>query len=197
MYQAVAKKIVNFLVRKEIIKEEEKEIYTYGYEVVIAQSVYILLMIVIACVCSSLIETILFFIGFYVYRSVAGGYHAKTYLKCHMIFALNQILFTIMLHSFLDDRRYVFILLTCVAVITITLICAPIDHPNKPFTSKEKRKFRKWSHSVSIAFVTLMIIAMFVDGNNVYGFCISAGVCSASLSLLYAYIERRVLNAKN
>lgn len=197
MYQAVAKKIVNFLVRKAIIKEEGKEIYTYGYEVVIAQSVYILLMILIACVCSSLVETILFFIGFYVYRSVAGGYHANTYLKCHIIFALNQILFTIMLHSFLDDRRYVFVTATCVVVIAITLICAPIDHPNKPFTSKEKRKFRKWSRIVSAFFVALMIVAVLFDRNNVYCFCISAGVCSASLSLLCAYIERRVLNAKN
>lgn len=197
MYQAVAKRIVNFLVRKAIIEEEKKEIYTYGYEVVIAQSVYILLMILIACVCSSLVETILFFIGFYVYRSVAGGYHANTYLKCHIIFALNQILFTIVLHSFLDDWRYVFVAATCVAVIAITLICAPIDHPNKPFTSKEKQKFSKWSRSVGAVFVVLMVISILFDRNNVYSFCISAGVCSASMSLLYAYMERRASNAKN
>ena len=92
MYAKLAIAITNFFILHQVIPEEEKDNYAFGYEVMISESFYILIMLIISVITGSLIESLLFFIGFFVFRKLAGGYHASTYLKCHIIYAINQII---------------------------------------------------------------------------------------------------------
>ena len=102
MYNSMAKKLTDFFILKKIIKEEEKNVYVYCFEVMISSFVYLVLFFTIAIVLKCLLQSILFLTGFWIIRSVAGGYHAKTYTRCHVLFMSNQI-FMILLCSLLTN----------------------------------------------------------------------------------------------
>ena len=104
MYKKIAKIITDSFILKGIIKKEDKEIYEYSYEVLISQAVYIFIMLFISILFKAFFETLVFFIGFYICRSLTGGYHASNYIKCHLLFALNQIAFLLLLQ--LMSNRY-------------------------------------------------------------------------------------------
>lgn len=196
LYEKAAKKITEFFINKSVIKDTDREIYQYGYELILSQSVYIIIMIAISVIFHALVESLLFFIGFYIYRKIAGGYHANTYLKCHILFAMNQLLFLLVLYTYPASYRYVFIVAICIIALIITFFVAPIDHPNKPFDNKEFKKYKMLSRLFCIALIPLVVIVICLDKNNVFCFCFSFGILSANVSLLYAYIERRLRNEK-
>ena len=45
MYKTLAQKITSFFIQKKIIKEEDKEIYEYGYEVLFSETIYIVMVL--------------------------------------------------------------------------------------------------------------------------------------------------------
>lgn len=195
MYETLAMRLTEFFINKNIIKNEDRDIYAYGYEVLISQIVYIVIMLIISLFFGAVFESILFFIGFYLFRKIAGGYHASTYIKCHLIFAINQLLFLLLLIFYPNKYIYIFILVAAIITFVITFICAPLDHPNKKFEPKEFKRYKRLSRGFSVLFMLLVTAICFLDKNNTSFFCFSVGTLSASISLMYAFIERRLRNA--
>ena len=92
MYNKLAKLIVNRYIKKAIIKKSDFEIYVYCFEKLISQAISYFCMFIIAIIFDKLLHTILFYIGFMLFRKVSGGYHAKTILLCNIL-----ILFIVLL----------------------------------------------------------------------------------------------------
>ncbi len=191
MYASIAKRIVGYLIDSNVINEKERDIYEYSYEVMISQSIYITLMLLLALLFGKFFESVIFFAGFYVYRKIAGGYHASTYLKCHILSVLNQLVFLFILNH-VSEQYFPLIDVIIVAIVTvITFIVAPMDHPNKQFDSREYKKYKKLSRIYVVVLMLLTCFFMIMNRRDLYFFCYLVGVVSASLSLLYSYVERR------
>ncbi len=196
MYEKIAKKITKILIEKNILKAADREIYEYSYEILISQTIYILIMLTIAIIFGVLVESLFFFLGFYLCRKISGGYHANTYLKCHILFAMNQgVLITLL--KIPDNINWFFTLPSLFIAIVLILLFAPIDNENKQFDEKEFCKYRKACKKFCVILAIIAIITWFVGKNNIYCFCFSIGVLSVSVSLLYAFIERRFLHEIN
>ena len=191
MYQKVAKKITNFFINNSIINDSDREIYEYSYEVMISQTVYILIMILISLIFGSILESLVFFIGFFICRKFSGGYHASTYTKCHMLFAINQIAFLLLLRFIKTEYFGLISILSIIISIIIIFAVAPIDHPNKPFNEYEFLKYKKRSRFFAAILIPIYIIGYILDKNNLFCFCFSIGIFSVCMSLLYAFFERR------
>jgi len=88
-------------------------------------------------------------------RTYAGGYHAKTQLRCYVfsILMLSAAFGGIKLVHW-TDRGY-FIIILCSVIIIILL--APLESENKPFNENEKAVYRKRTH---IILGTLIAIAL-------------------------------------
>ena len=140
-----------------------------------------------------------FFIGFYIYRKISGGYHAETYAKCHLLFGFNQILFLLLLFYIPVIYRYIIFFIIIFISIIITFFMAPIDHPNKQFDSKEYHKYKKMSRLLAFLLIPFGITVYLLDKNNTFCFCFGIGIFSASVSLLYSRqidVYRRVTWSK-
>ena len=148
-------------------------------------------MLLISMVFGAVLESLCFFIGFFLCRKFSGGYHAATYTKCHILFIINQIAFLLLLNCINNNYYWLATIVAIIISIIIIFLIAPIDHPNKPFTTKEMIKFRKRSKYFAIVLVPAYILFYLIDKNNPFSFCFSIGVLSVSLSLLYAFFERR------
>lgn len=188
MYNSMAKKLTDFFILKKIIKEEEKNVYVYCFEVMISSFVYLVLFFTIAIVFKCLLQSILFLTGFWIIRSVAGGYHAKTYTRCHVLFMSNQI-FMILLCSLLTNYTkhillFIFLLISIISI----FVFSPVEHKNNKHNSKQIKRFKFLSRFL-ILFITIISLILDRNGFTEYIFPFVIGSFSVSFSLIFEKLK--------
>lgn len=189
MYQKLSYRITDSLIEKNIVADEDKIIYQYSIEVFLSDILYLLIAFFTALITQSLAASIAFFIGFFSLRKFSGGYHAKTYLRCHFLFWINQVLM-ILLYNFLSPQynkilSFVFI----AASITSVLVFAPVANENKPFSDKEKSQYTWMSRTVIIFDAIIVTALSFTDVNFKYICMYAFGAFSVSVSLIAEKIK--------
>lgn len=192
MYKTISYKITDIFIKKKMITEDKKDIYLYGFEIVVSTIIYALIFILTAIVTSTLLYSIIFFIGFYFVRKFCGGFHASTYLRCHLMTALTHFVAIGFLLFFPEDLKFFFniaVLYICGALI---LFFAPVDHKNKRFIKNEYRNFKIKSciYSIIIILVSTLYLLEILRFDNVdtWIFAYSIGTFSATISMLSAKI---------
>jgi accessory gene regulator B len=81
MLPTLSEKLSSFFVRSRIIRPEDKEIYAYSAEILLATVVNFAMLYLIAILTGRAWETTMFIVGFVPLRSLAGGYHARTHFR--------------------------------------------------------------------------------------------------------------------
>lgn len=97
MYAKLAAYATEFFIGKKMINESEREIYIYSFDVLISDLVYFMIAFLTALISRTLFESMLFFVGFFSIRRFAGGFHASSYIRCHLLFWINQVIMVILL----------------------------------------------------------------------------------------------------
>lgn len=156
-----AQMIADYLCNNETIKEEEKDIYIYGYEIMLSNIVNFMIILSLGLFLNQLIDGFLFYITFIITRQYCGGYHANTYLKCNLIFGflcLLTLFFSNILYpyiSFISLMILFFIYIGCI------FEYAPIDNEYKRLSEEDKKKYRKISIWISILWLVVDILLFF------------------------------------
>lgn len=193
LYSKIASKITDFYIKKGLIKPEKSVLYSYGFQTMISTAVYLLICFIVAFLFNSVIETIFFLIGFLLVRRICGGYHAPSYISCHVLFEFVHIIFLIV-HKYTPNGYYKisFILLNLISILII-LFFAPVDHANKRFTPGEQKYFRKKSIYFAILLCLITIVRLLFHNYIINCFFYSSiGTFTATVSLLYA----KIINTK-
>ena len=191
MYSKLAQSITENYIQKGIISEENRAVYRYGFEVLCSTIVYTLIFIIIAALSGLILPSLFFLLGFFIVRKLCGGYHAKTYLKCHLLFALNHLAFITLLKYVPIAKNPIFLSTSLLLCSTMIFIFAPVDHPNKPFKGNEYKKFRIKSRLYCIIVVSVAVINYLysIPYNTVLS-SYMFGTVSATISLLSAKIQK-------
>lgn len=191
MYRKIALKLTNALVNSRTIDLDEHEIYAYSIEILISDFVYFLIATVIAVYTKTELETCLFYCGFLSVRKYAGGYHANSYLMCHILFMLNQLLMIFLLFIVPNSVSYFFsIFFTLISLVCVFLF-APISNTNRPYTDRERKRFKKLSRTVSMLTVVIVITLGLFRISPKYLLVYSFGVFSVSVSLFAEKIKEQ------
>ncbi len=150
-------KITAFLIKQKIISNEDREIYEYGFELLLADLFNFSVILLIGSVAHRLWPTVLYLLIFVGLRSVCGGYHAKTHLRCHIGTIGVYILFLLLLSTQkLAENRFLLLWGDFIAAIPIILF-APIPHANKPLSETVRKQNRIRS---IILFFLLFLLAL-------------------------------------
>lgn len=78
----IAEWLTDYVIHKGVIKEEERNMYEYGFRITLEMSICLIISSIIAGILGMLIEGIIFFIIFIPLRSYAGGLHLDRYCAC-------------------------------------------------------------------------------------------------------------------
>lgn len=136
----LSEKITAFLINQKIVPDEDKEIYEYGFDLLLADTFNFAGILLIGAITHQLWLTILYILIFVGLRSVCGGYHAKTHLRCHIGTIGAYILFLLLLNmQALTDNWLLLLGGDSIAAIPIILF-APIQHKNKPLSEKVRKR---------------------------------------------------------
>lgn len=194
MIAKLAKSTAYFFVEKQVVKKEDEEVYAYGMELLYSSILNIALAVIIAIITNTVYPTSAFLTAFIVMRQYIGGYHAKTHLGCMSILAAVLCCFAV-LSRYIPTECEILISMPAIGLsMFLILKFAPVEHPNKPLTDKEKSRLRKSGIiSAFTVFILVLIMSVFTSTRR-YGMYISLGQLTASTAMLCEIIKHTRMN---
>lgn len=80
----IAGNVIDTLVHSDVVAPEDKDIHIFGLQQGLFMLLNIATTIMIGLVFGMFMQSLVFMLSYLPLRSVAGGYHAKTQLKCYL-----------------------------------------------------------------------------------------------------------------
>ena len=188
MFQTTAQKITDRLCSQDIIEDADKELYVYGFNMLLTVSLNIISTIIIGLLFGMVFESIAFLVAYIPLRSYAGGYHARTPLRCYIISLLLIVLILLTLRLIRESVLALFVLSTIGTIICVTI--SPVEDVNKPLDEAEIKVYRKKAMIILAAEIIILIISIFALMKL-------AAVISTSLALEGAMLVLGKINAKS
>ncbi len=123
------------------VEESEKEILRFGIQSAIELAINILLSIFILLKLHMVWEGLLFFGIFIPIRTLAGGYHSDTYIRC-LLFSIVTLIGIMVISDYIEIP----ISLSLVAILIFGGVIskiAPVANAERPISKREYRTFSR------------------------------------------------------
>lgn len=192
MIGRIASGVVEKLTDSTTISDTEKELYLYGFFILISQILYFIITIIMGILLDIVSLSVVFYISFQFIRRYAGGIHASSELKCEIISTTSIFICLLCVKSnVMFNIQIPTLILTLFASIVIFILC-PLDTPEKPLTKEELRYFRKISLIVLAIMLSIIIISIVIKLTIAYPICFS--IILESVFLVAGKIKREHSN---
>lgn len=179
--------VLNDFIENNILKEEEYELYYYCFDILFSKFFFLSILLIIAFVINQVNVTMAYYVAFSVIRYTSGGYHANSPGIC---FALSIAIYLVCigLINIVPIAIYPGILFgTLWLAFILILKYAPVDHPNKKFSPREKNCYQMKSR---MAIVCCALIALlFWDHNCKLSWAIALGCMVSAISIAIAKMK--------
>lgn len=152
--------IVDFLIMNNVVELVNKELYQYGFFILLSDIFSILLITFFGIFLNCFFESVLFYFIFRFIRIFAGGFHANTETRCEILISLLFLGSTYTISISKQVNIFKIILGITIFAILIITIFSPLDTPEKPLEPDEKKKYRKISLSILLIIVLIIIISI-------------------------------------
>lgn len=171
MVSKISMKIADILISHLAIEDKDKELYSYGFFILLSQILYFIITIATGILFSTIIESIIFCIAFMLIRRYAGGYHAATETRCEILSTLSIVAsIGIIKLSKMYDFKNILLFITLISMVLIFCLC-PLDTPEKPLSEKEFKYFRKISWIILLVISSIIIVSYFFKFNILFTPC--------------------------
>lgn len=188
MLQKISFRLSDVIARRVGTDEDTREVYQYAFELILSTVIGFAAILFIAGITSGLIYGVVFLLAFSSLRSVAGGYHAATYLKCFVI-SCGVFAAVIFVHSVLMymEPRFLWIFLSALIAGIYIILRAPVQHPNQPLNEVRIAKNKR----LAKLFVILELVFLCVLGFVRYDLMLMVmlSICLTALMMLPADIK--------
>ncbi len=183
----LSSKIGNNLVHSNVVKEEDAEIYIYGINLILVSVVNASSALIIGFIFGVFLEVAVFMAAFIPLRSFAGGYHAKTPLRCYIFSVITLVIISFgMRYLFLSYWVY-YIFLATATLVVITL--SPIEDKNKPLYDVEHKIYKK-----RVIFITAIELVIVINFRLANAFSLFIAVVYSFVVLSFMLISGKVKN---
>lgn len=149
--------LTNFIIQHSDAKREDADIIAFGVKYGLITLAEILGMVVISFLMREFILGAVILIAFISIRVYAGGYHAKTLLRCVV---MSTILFTLIILGY--KMLYLPIIVKGLIALflgVLILIFSPVENDNRRLSKNEKKVFKNRALLFySISLIIFMLI---------------------------------------
>lgn len=182
----VTERVITILQENGIIKKEDRELYIYGLHQGLIIILNVLTTITIGVILGRVWASILFMFAYFPLRSCAGGYHAKTPLRCYLIsiIMIISVLSSMTLPIWNNVNSSIFVLVSSIVII----LYAPVEDGNKPLDAKETIIFKKRTR-VILCILVSMVLIFHVVGLLEVSHCITLALVTLSIMLVLGKIK--------
>lgn len=158
--ELLSRRFIEFMLENKIIPEQDKEIYRFGFVLMLRIILNVLTLLFIGTCFNMIVESITFLICSLMLRSYSGGFHSDNPVICFLISVLATISMLFVIKSGMWSVQF-----SCVLIVLslgVILRYAPVEHKNKPLEEIERKIYRKrlWGIVCVLIFVMFMFIFM-------------------------------------
>ena len=153
-------KVIDNFVGQGIVPYEDREIYAYGLYQGIVMAINILTYILISLYFKMVWESMIFLISYIPLRTYAGGYHARTQIRCYFL-SILMIFLVLLAIKTVPWTSPMMIGVTILSGSTI-FILAPVEDSNKPLSDSQEKVFRKAARRILGVELIVMITLLWM-----------------------------------
>jgi accessory gene regulator B len=179
----------DWLVINQLIAKEDKELYVYGLRQGFLLVLNIASVLLLALALDLFWQSMVFLAGYYPLRTYAGGYHAKSPLKCYAC-SLILIVTVLGLMRHLEWSSGMLII-SALAATSILVLLAPMQADKKPLDESERCLYRRKALRLTGCLLLLLAIAVNLGWRALAG-CLDLSLLSVSALLLLGLKDTRV-----
>lgn len=182
-------KIMDFINHNRKIDDEEAEIVRYGLEMAALKITFFAAALAVNLLMNSFLQFIIFISLFSVLRSYAGGYHAKTRIRC-FIQSMLLIIAAVMIINITQKITYIIIPLSLIALAAGAVIwrIAPVDTKNKRLDFDEKVHLRKKTR-ITLAVEIIIGIVSYLLNFKMVSCAVAISIIASCVLLLAEYFK--------
>ena len=189
MIHRLASGITDFFVQKKVIKEAEKEMYIYGFDLMISGLVNIFVVLITGIIIGYIRHSIIFLLIMIPVRMYSGGYHADTHIMCNVVFEIC-FLISIFISDIIKYYEFAWCIcvFSCIGLI-VTARYAPLENDNKKLYEYEKQKCRRVSIVLYLIFMVISLMLYVISNfviSDYHMFCRETGVYINAVLIIIA-----------
>ena len=184
--QKLAKIFTNKLIQWEIIKNEDYDLYHYGFWQGGIFVLNMLTVVIVGLLFQMLWQAIVFTIAYGLLRTSAGGYHARTQGSCY-IFSIAMIIIVLSILKYLHWNPVIYLSFVLLASIFIFLL-APVEDSNKPLDAIEQRVYQKRSRVILVFLLLITFLFAFIGKTDI-AHCLSISIIAVAIMVVLGKIK--------
>ena len=180
MATAIAERIVGKLIAASAVEEVDRELYIYGFFLLITRFYFFLVTIAFGFFLRIPCESVVFYIVFILLRSYAGGVHAKTEMACTVwtTLAMGTATAFIKILEYTNTKVPVCFLLCNICILTFS----PLDSGEKPLDIEDRRRYQKICVLLLLIFDMVALVANYLTFPVLY-YPVICGICLEAVLL--------------
>ena len=132
----LASYLTSCLIVNNIVGQEQKEEYVYGFEKLLGKLLNYTTLVMISLYFDVFIPGIIFMIVFFSLRERTGGYHMKTPFRCYLATAGSYFLMIQIGAPMIIGKVSIYLIIIVISILVIFLF-APVNHPNLQLDEQE------------------------------------------------------------
>lgn len=188
MISKLSNRITQKLLKRNVIPEEDQELYAYGLFMIISYSAFFLIAIVFGVILNIAFSSIIFFISFCLIRNYAEGIHANSEIKCSIITTLSILISEILIRIFIDYclvwAAFVMLIISSICLTAIK----PVAASQKEISAQERFNYHKKVILLTFSALIISIVGIVLPIHNVT-ISLSIGLSLASVLLVVGKIN--------
>lgn len=191
MIKLISDKVACYLCKDEDCKDNYG-LYEYAVYIILSSLCHIATIIALGLCFNLLVESLMLYFSFIAIRKFAGGYHAKTPVRCYVFSVISTVFILVVMKIILVvDSLLIMYGLLLLGLICVILICmlSPIDTDNNPLNNREKKVYKTISVVASITIFSVSYVLIFCSLSNI-GASLIFGMFMSVLVLILGAVLR-------
>ena len=178
----ISERITEKLLKLDIIAEEDREIYSYGFHQIGMAGMNIISTLILGALFHMIGESAFLMLFYIPIRRYVGGYHARTPFRCYLM-SMGIIVCALLGIQSMVLHGLVSMLVLVVLGIFVFFLC-PIPDANKPLSKGECKAYKRKSIGIYGAECIIYIIGSFAGGDQILNVMTWANIVLLAVLLL-------------
>lgn len=155
--------ITEALCKSQVIEEADRELYVYGFFVLLSQGLFFLISALFGFIFGTLWESVVFYIMFSTLRCYAGGFHASKESVCTCYTTVALFLASWSIHILSKVESVIVPLCVLVLCSAVVYLLSPMDSEDKPLIGSEFYSYRQKSRVIVFLIMVIAMVGMMMQ----------------------------------
>lgn len=191
MLYRISHGIVRVWQREHIVPKECSEAYIYGVQLLLSTLLNTICIAVISSLVALPFAWISFLAGFIPLRITAGGFHAKTPLRCFLSFCGSYFIFIATVLCLPESGIEFAILINSIVTVLAVYLCSPIPAANKPLSEEAIPQKRMLSIAVASVLLLFSMSSIKLNAALFFTLYMTSGELVAAVFLVIGKLKKQ------